>query len=279
MWNRLVQRLRGGGLRPLESRVLDAVAERLEPAARERFLQHVALVNTVQRHAGDKAVNLYQMRGGKAVFDDALRFPLDLPEAPLATVAFAGAGKGKALRAEVWLANGRVFSIEFNRPPAEWSFEPPAVAEVTLLADPMRPPEPASGAADLDRLRQWLGPLAERGPLAEVLPPPSDAALAALSADPEVAWPADVLALFRLTGGFRIGEVAVHGPSAHRSLVLDAGRFLVLAEHPDGRTLALSRDERSPEVVALSPDDPAPVPLGRELRPALERLLPGAPAP
>lgn len=123
-------------LSSLESQVLDAVSAELSPSGREVFNKQLKLVNLIQRHGDGKEVNLYVMRRGKPFIEKRLLFPL-MSEAQLATVEFLAIEGKKTFKADVWLANGRVFSIEFNKPPQEILEQGASVANVKLLRDPM----------------------------------------------------------------------------------------------------------------------------------------------
>jgi hypothetical protein len=123
-------------LTSLEGQVLAAVSAQLSPAAREIFDKQLELVNLVQRHADGKDVNLYAMRRGKPFIESQFLFPL-MAEAQLAAAEITTGGEQKRFTADVWLANGCVFSIEFNRSPQKIIEHGLKVASVRILCDPM----------------------------------------------------------------------------------------------------------------------------------------------
>jgi hypothetical protein len=94
-------------------------------------------VNKVQRHADDREVNLYCMNRGKAFLDESLRFPNRSPEMLLATTSVKSFGLKRPLRAEIWMSNGRVFSIVFNKSPRDIG-DDAEVSDLKVLADPMK---------------------------------------------------------------------------------------------------------------------------------------------
>ena len=109
-----LRRFRRSRLTALESRMVEAVSGALPPEARSLFNAQLALVNKVQRLSA-KEVNLYASPSGRALKDE-LRFPLR-SVALLATVCFSSGRGDSSLRGEVWLVDGRVFSLIFNKPP------------------------------------------------------------------------------------------------------------------------------------------------------------------
>jgi len=240
-------------LRPIETQVLSAVAEQLPPNARKRFLSHVEAVNKVQRHTQDREVNLYHIEAGKARFDDALRFPVKLPVVRLATVWLQGSSDNSALRAEVWLATGHVFSVTFDRPPTEQTHGRAGIEKVRIWLDPMEVTDEPSLLNDQSALRAWLGPRAADGALTNVRSVGERSPLE----DQRDAWdthfPSDVRALFEIAGGFNLGNVEVRGISLLRSVILDDGEFIILAERADGKVLALKRYESSGLVYLMDP--------------------------
>jgi hypothetical protein len=101
-------------LTPLESRVITAVSVKLQSAARQLFDAQINQINRIQRHPSGKEANFYTMRRGKPCLEERFLFPFR-SEALLATVHLnLGEAGRKPLRAELWLVNGRVFSVEFN---------------------------------------------------------------------------------------------------------------------------------------------------------------------
>lgn len=112
--------LAGGGVYPFEERILAEVMARLHEEARARLQRQIDVINKVQRLSGGRDVNLYQMRGGSAAFDDSLRFPNAPAELLLASVNLALPNHNEVLKVELWMAEGRLFSLEFNRAPKQF---------------------------------------------------------------------------------------------------------------------------------------------------------------
>jgi len=143
-WRRLFSSLRA--IRPLERRVLDRVARALAPAARERFEAQVARLTGAQQPGRGREVNLYDLGWGGRRIDESLKFPAGRDETKLATVTLTSAGAKRDANVDVWLVNGRVFSLAFSTPPQRLprDAEP---GQVRLWLDPMVPGAAADPAA------------------------------------------------------------------------------------------------------------------------------------
>jgi hypothetical protein len=143
-------------LSSLENQVLTAVSAELSPKAREVFNKQINLVNLVQRHADGKEVNLYSMRRGKPVYEEQFLFPLRR-EVQLGKVEMLGG------RAEVWLIEGWVFSIHFDKPPKTILGQSVKIEKVTIFHNPMIP-ESADSASDTKRREELLASIPSKLP-------------------------------------------------------------------------------------------------------------------
>ncbi|WP_266157914.1 hypothetical protein [Dyella silvatica] len=101
-------------LYPFEVRIIEAVGAGLRRDSQYRLQRQAEAINYIQRLADGREVNLYRMRRGRAVFDDDLRFPAAADEALLATAALSEPAGRVSFGVEVWLAKGRLFSLEFS---------------------------------------------------------------------------------------------------------------------------------------------------------------------
>jgi len=131
------------GLYDFESLAIEEVITHLGNAG-PQVRRQIEVVNRVQRIAGGKEVDLYCMRAGKVAFDDRLRFP-GIDEARLATVILHEGTPGRhKLKLELWLANGRLFSLIYDRPPQEFFGASrlrdvrPSIADVRIETDPLQ---------------------------------------------------------------------------------------------------------------------------------------------
>ena len=126
---------------PFETLILEGVMHRVEGDVGLRLRQQIEVVNQVQRHKYGREVNLYHVKNGKDAFNDELRFAEAPDEELLACVVLEFIPKKGELKADVWMAGGRVFSLEFDKPPKEFFFGMPLenvqaqIINVTLVAD------------------------------------------------------------------------------------------------------------------------------------------------
>jgi hypothetical protein len=105
---------------PFEMMILERVISQIEGENGLRLQQQIEVINHIQRHRGGREVNLYQMRNGKVIFDDHLRFRNPPDEELLACVILRSPAQRAELNAEVWMAGGRIFSLEFNKEPKQF---------------------------------------------------------------------------------------------------------------------------------------------------------------
>lgn len=259
-------------LRPVEQQVLAAVGKKLNAAARERFEKQVGLVNKVQRFTAGREVNLYCMRGGKVWFDDTLRFPLCRPEVRLATVSVRVPGRVPAIRSDVWLANGRVFSMVFASDLPEDIMNSAEVLDTRIWVDPMQADSDADHGVDVGAVERWFGTFSGkwhvRAPKPALRPESYEEQLEDIL--PQL--PGDLLDLFRISGGFEIGNWTVHGPDSLRTIVLQEGELVVLGENTDGAVLGVRRDDPERMIYFSSPGQDS-VALRSSMRDSLREML------
>jgi hypothetical protein len=105
-------------LSALETYTLDCVVDSLGSEDRQRLLMQLHHVNRVQRFLRGREVNLYVMRGSTVSWPENVLFD-DRSVRCLATVELTGE-QGK-LRARVFIGEGHIFSIEFDRPVDAWN--------------------------------------------------------------------------------------------------------------------------------------------------------------
>ena len=215
-------------LTSLENQVLAAVSAKLPPTAREIFGHQLDLVNLIQRHADGKEVNLYAMKGGKAFIEERFRFPLK-SETQLASIEMAAKGVQKPVKAEVWLANGRVFSIEFNQAPRNIIDQSANITKVEILLDPMIP---TSGEQIIDTKRRE-----------EIL------------ASIQSKLPDDYLQWISEGKGISFNEWTVYGVPKIRKIPQRDGNYYLLAEKEGMGAVGVKEDETSGQLYYLDYGD------------------------
>ena len=126
-------------LRQYESALIDALAEKLNSEASSLLLEQIKRVNYIQRHDDQKEVNLYCIKYGKPFFHKKFRFPLKQSEIKLASIIFEVTAISKTFHADVWLVNGYLFSIEFNRCPKKIKNNNIEIKKIIIAINPMAP--------------------------------------------------------------------------------------------------------------------------------------------
>jgi hypothetical protein len=102
-------------LRPIERIVLDAWLAKADPETRSIGAEQIARYNLVQRGAGGREVNLYSIKYGLFLAEVPRLLPRVGREAVLGAVTLTV--RGQAVVCEVHAANGRLFSLVFEREP------------------------------------------------------------------------------------------------------------------------------------------------------------------
>lgn len=275
------KRRQNSQLYPFEIRVIEGVKSRLSSDTATQLQRQVDSINKVQRHTNGKEVNLYCIVRGKPAFDERLRFPGIAEQAILAAVRLTHPDKSAVLKIELWLANGRLFSLLFDKPPkqffAGYSLEhvSPAISEVTIGTDPGRGPEilGAGGAsAHPGTLNGWPQALLISGQLRALRPPVPASQREALIAQIDARLPLDYLELVDQTDGALVGTCKVHGLTSIRKVVLPDVSYYILAELDNFGELAIKDGSRSGELCRIYYESDDVQPLSQSFRSALNEL-------
>lgn len=265
---------------PLEKRILEEVQSRLHAEGRTRLQRQIEVVNKIQRLSDGKEVNLYQMRHGKQAFDDSLRFPNAADEELLATVTVTGPDQRAKLKAEVWLAKGRLFSLVFNKPPKQFyagtslKAVKPEIADVKIWLDPMRPRSAAVGkAVDAFALTGWLREWYARGRVTGLHAPLPEPERAACLVRIDARFPPDYLDVIAQTEGATLPGCVVYGAARIRQVVGPDANYYIVSEIDGLGALAVKDGSRDAGLYLLHYEDDDARPLGQSLRAALADLL------
>lgn len=251
--------------RPYERTCIAAWRATLSVEAQAILDAQMAAYDLIQRESGDKIVSFYRIgRRARPLFAPAQTFPdRDDGNKPVATLALRRAGEGQAcgLRVQITVVAGRLFGLEFSRPPAQFLGADLAradveVASISTWRDPMqvRQPAPARRAIALDA---WPDDLATPGA-------PAPAWLAA-----DVALPADYRALVDRHGAVALSGWRVAALDEIRKIPLPEATHHVLAEREGGDALTVIEGDRSGMIHFLACADSGSTPLGTSLHDAL----------
>jgi hypothetical protein len=108
-------------LKPIETRIIEAVADALPKNVASLLRMQVSLFNKVQRIDQGREVDFYRMENGKPIFPEIALFTNRDEDFELARVHLSDIATGHQTRATVKLVRGRLFSIEFSHTPRDLS--------------------------------------------------------------------------------------------------------------------------------------------------------------
>ncbi|MBX9878153.1 MAG: hypothetical protein K2Y22_06800 [Candidatus Obscuribacterales bacterium] len=148
IWSKLF----GHKFSAVETLVLEAVGGLLTITWKEIYDYQLSRVNKIQRHANDKEVNLYCVEFGKVVpLPESDMLPNIKTEYPLASVSIVDSQTNVEIKAIVWVATRRIFSINFDKSPNSLSRNI-SVSKAKLLTDL------SSGESSTDHLKDFVLP-------------------------------------------------------------------------------------------------------------------------
>jgi len=228
--------------RDYELAILKAVESKLESDARDIFNKHIECVNKIQRLSKDKEVNMYFIKGGKAYFDDSLRFPLKSPDIKLATVILTPIENiKKPLKAEIWMTMGQVFSITFNKSPKHLNDQEIKIDSISIWENPMRSEPVEFSETSPEQLKQWLGKSENTFEIKNVKPPLSANKINQKLKSSDCIFPHDWLEMLKISDGFLINKYNIYGLSEMRHVISEDSEMVILAEKEGVNSLAVNR--------------------------------------
>jgi hypothetical protein len=149
LFRRFIDGLRGygAGLDAFELAIVDAVAAKLDADSAARLRRKARDINMVQRLFGGTDTNCYEKRGGKLVHPAETAIP-GLPRtARFAKFAIKSADELTRLKGTMYLVEGRLFSLEFNRPTKFADAARIEAIKVDILGPPFVDPDAEQEAA------------------------------------------------------------------------------------------------------------------------------------
>lgn len=265
---------------PFEVRIIEEVKSRMDNDSASRLQRQVEVINKIQRLADGKEVNLYRMLRGKPIFDDTLRFANAGDEALLASVILTGADKRAKLKADIWLAKGRLFSLVFSKPPKLFfagmnlKSVQPDIIDVRLWFDPtQRTIIDRDSVVDASALTGWLRDWNSKGIISSLHAPLSESQRSEYLDRVDAQLPADYLELVSQTEGVHLAGCIVHGVSKIRQIALPDANYYVLAELEGLGALVVKDGMSDAELYCLHYEDNDVRPVGKSLQNAVVDLL------
>jgi hypothetical protein len=231
-------------INPVERKLLEAVGDRLTPSARAIFEKQIARINYVQRHSEGKEVNFYCMKGNTSTVDESSAFPFHQQEERLATVEFQASGIRKSFCATLWLVEGNLFCIEFDRSPRSIRSQSITVNAVTILIDPMAPQRTVKTIQSIEdnNFVGWMKDWARTWILENTKTPLSASDQDRAIKEIGVELPKEYLDVIRQTDGVKINNCTIFGLLEIRSVIMDESGFYVLAEFEGHGAICVTQD-------------------------------------
>jgi hypothetical protein len=244
-------------LKPWESIVLECLINGLDEESGQILRKQIKSSNKIQRFSKGKNVSLYRLRWGKPAFDDSLRFNFDVGALIMATVDLHNELTGEKIKTEFWLVSGRLFSIEFNRPPKSLTKGKGNVVAsgLRIILNPMKKPQPVEVSVTDKEVIAALGIEAiEISSLqSDVL---NNEELKQSIAAQQDELPSELLNFYSLGVSVNIGSVVIHSISKIRSIVFDTFSTKVLAEDNKERLLCVVEGQEGYFLFRYDMDDP-----------------------
>jgi hypothetical protein len=139
MWDRL--RGFGSRLEPFEMAIVEAAARELDAEAAEKLLRRASSINRVQRLFGGQDTTLYEMHDGRPTFPPQTAIVEHQGSIRFARVEVRAADPRSRLRARLFLHDGNLSAIEFDRPSKFADLSQVQEMRATILGPPFVDPD------------------------------------------------------------------------------------------------------------------------------------------
>lgn len=258
-------------LHDYETSILQATYDLLAPNARETFERQLKDIALVQRHVRDKEVNLYPKSEDAAEAGHLLASPL--LEWPIAMILCRFPHYPESVRATLWVAGGRVFSLIFSDSPTAAG----GICRIDnsyLLFDPTKDTLDEATYIAPGRLAKvcGIGSLAHRIDPSSVAPPLPRHIQERFLLPANGCVPRDYRELMQHTNGFRVGDWHVGGLPL-REVAMDGANFFVLAESSEPFVLCAMDRNRERTTYLWNLEEDRGRPLGPSFLDALAGVL------
>ncbi len=222
---------------PFERTLFEEVKSFLSRESGVMLQRQIDMINRMHRSSDGRELRFSSVRHGQRHFDDRLRFPVAANESLLASARLGMPGKRRKLKAEIWLENGRVALLRYDRSPEHFfSGEDlravhPDFSEVKIWFDPMQVPSFSAGrAVEISALTGWLHEWHAKGWVSNLQPPLPQTRRAAHLSRIHADLPREYLDLVSQTEGARIRSCLVYGIGAIRQISWPDASYYILAE-------------------------------------------------
>lgn len=284
-----IKRLFGSSkLRGYELICLEAWKKMLSKDALDILNMQIKAYDLVQRLSNDKLVCFHYLKDSSyESWSDRMFFPLRGEGKVVATMTLRAAREGQrtSLKVDITFSRGRLFSIEFNRPPKTLfsKREDPSnieVTDVSVLINPMvAGVDVTEMIADAGNLTGWLRDWIREWKVQNLRKPLPVGRRENILGQLNARLPADYLDLISQTEGLHIENCVVYGLSEIRKLVLPNSivspdmNLLVLADVEGHGSVGVKENGKDSVVYYLDNEDERPEAVGNSFRVAIEQKL------
>jgi hypothetical protein len=251
----------------------------LSPESRNLFDKQLGKINFVQRFDDDKEINLYQKKLFKIIFEDSIRFPAARDETKLAKVYISHLtpkdDKTGKIICEVWIVNGRLFSMTFNKSPKILNNISYEINSVKVLVDPMKT-ESRIVVQNIDEyILNWVNNLSSNLIIKNVFNPAEKNKVESVKNDYDCTFPSDWLELISHCDGLELNSIVINGFYSLREVKTNKNEYIVLVEGLGSKILAIKKFELNSDIYLIDTamDDEELISFGHSFIPALKKYV------
>lgn len=261
-------------IKPLERRLLESLASRLELEARRILHSQIASINMVQRHTDCKELCFYRMKWGKPTANPRQAFPLNADEIKLASATFTVPDCSTTFQVDFWLVQGFLFSMTFDQSPKTYlKAETVQIERLDVHHDPMQAIPGIEKRKSEVHLSGWLADWNSQHPLSNLSAPLAPQDRERICNGIPAVLPKDYLDLVSQTEGATIGPCTIYGLYAIRQVVLSDATYFILAETQNVGAIAVKHSATNAVLYICDYNGSTPSPDGDSIRAAVDQSL------
>ncbi len=212
-----------------EEQILKSVEKKLNGIAKDIYRKQINSYNKVQRFRESKEVNLYSQKYFKIKFDESIKFPIRLEEVKFALVSITTNIQLK-LKVEIWIVNGRIFSLNFNKSPKVLKENPYEITDIKILVDPMNECIVNEIEARYTQIEFWLNKNSISLSIGKVYESIKNSDKRNSFNNNEINYPSDYLEMLDYCDGFISDEFEIYGLHNIREINTEKNKYFIIAE-------------------------------------------------
>lgn len=226
-----------GKLHPVENMFLLGLAAELNTPSNEKMVLQIKAINQVKRDVSGKNVLLYCRQNGKYAFPPNVIFHCGKSNFHLATVRLINLKNGNALTVDVWVVDGHIFEIVYNKPLGK-TFLSAEMTKSEIIVDLYKihqnPAENHLGKSALDSETEngvdRLSSIFVGKRISEIQPAAQLGEIIAAERSQRVKFPKEYVKVLRISNGVKIGEWEIFSLQKIRTLTTSGENFSLVGE-------------------------------------------------